>query len=74
VLEVRERLGVGRIREEAQQLLEVDGALLERPPEGDLVAQALGLAGDLLGGTLVVPEAGLDRTRVELRDELFLGG
>jgi hypothetical protein len=73
-LEVCERLGIGRLREEIQQLFEVDGALLERSPEGDLVAQALGLAGDLLGGTLVVPEAGLDRTRVELRDALFLGG
>jgi hypothetical protein len=73
-LEVRERLGVGRIGEEVQQLLEVGGALLESPPQGDLVAQALGLAGDLLRRTLVVPEAGLDGSRVELCDALFLGG
>ena len=73
-LEVREHLGVGRFGEEIQQLLEVHGALLEGTPEGDLVTQALGLAGDLLGGPLVVPEAGLDGARVELRDALLLGG
>jgi hypothetical protein len=73
-LEVRERLGVGRISEKVEELLEVGGALLEGSPQGDLVAQPLGLAGDLLRRTLVVPEAGLDGTRVEIRDALFLGG
>jgi hypothetical protein len=71
-------LGLGfRVRgigQELQELLEVIDALLERSPELDLVAQALCLAGDLLRGPLVVPEAGLERPRVECRDALFLGG
>jgi hypothetical protein len=56
-LDVRFRLGIRRILEQADELLEVGGALLQRSPEGDLVAQALGLPQDLLRGALVVPEA-----------------
>ena len=67
-------VGVGRVGEEVEQLLEVRGALLERAPGVDLVAQALGLADDLLRAALVVPEPGLDGAGVELRDAGFLGG
>jgi hypothetical protein len=73
-LEVRLRLGVGRLGEEVEELGEVVGALLERAPERDLLAEALGLAGDLLRLALVVPEPGLDRSRVQLGDAAFLGG
>jgi hypothetical protein len=66
-------VGVGRVGQEVQQLLERRGALLERAPQGDLVAQALGLADDLLRGALVVPEPGLDRAGVKLGDAGFLG-
>jgi hypothetical protein len=65
---------VRAVGEQLRQLLEVGGALLERAPELDLVAQTLGLADDLLRGALVVPEAGLDGAGVERRDALFLGG
>jgi hypothetical protein len=72
--DVRLGLGIGRVREQVQQLLEVGGALLQGSPEGDLVAQALGLANDLLRGALVVPEARLDGAGIQLRDARLLGG
>jgi len=65
---------VGGVREEVQQLLEVGGALLQRAPQGDLLAQALRLADDLLRRPLVVPEPGFAGARVELGDAGFLGG
>ena len=46
---------------------------LEAAPQLDLGAQAVGLAEDLLGGPLVVPEAGLAGQRLELGDAAFLG-
>jgi hypothetical protein len=73
-LEVGLGLGVGGVGEQVQQLDEVVGALLDGAPERDLLAQPLRFAGDLLRRALVVPEAGLDRTRVELGDARFLGG
>jgi len=73
-LEVGLRLGVGGVCEELGELGDVVRALLDGAPEGDLLAQALGLAGDLLRLPLVVPEPGLDGARVELRDADFLGG
>jgi hypothetical protein len=73
-LEVGLGLGIGGLGEELGELGDVVRALLDRAPEGDLLAQALGLAGDLLRLALVVPEPGLDGARVELRDADFLGG
>jgi len=73
-LDVGLGLRVRGIGEELCELGDVVGALLDRAPEGDLLAQALGLAGDLLRLALVVPEPGLDRARVELGDADFLGG
>jgi len=73
-LEVGLGLGVGRLGEQLGELGYVVRALLDGAPEGDLLAQALGLAGDLLRLALVVPESGLDGARVELRDADFLGG
>jgi hypothetical protein len=73
-LEVGLGLGVGRLGQQLGELGDVVRALLDRAPEGDLLAQALGLAGDLLRLALVVPEPGLDGARVELRDADFLGG
>jgi hypothetical protein len=73
-LEVGLGLGVGGVGKELGELGDVVRALLDRAPEGDLLAQALGLAGDLLRLALVVPEPGLDGARVELRDADFLGG
>jgi hypothetical protein len=73
-LDVGLGLGVGGVGEQVEELGQVVGPLLERAPQGDLLAQALGLAGDLLGGALVVPEPGLDRAGIELRDARLLGG
>jgi hypothetical protein len=73
-LEVRLGLGVRGFGEELGELGDVVRALLDRAPQRDLLAQALGLAGDLLRLALVVPEPGLDGARVELRDADFLGG
>jgi hypothetical protein len=67
-------LGVGGIREQLEELLDVGEALLDDPPGLDLLAQALGLADDLLRRALVVPEPGLDGAGVELRDARLLGG
>jgi hypothetical protein len=72
-LDVGRRLGVRRLLEEVDELDQVGGSLLERAPEGDLLAQALGLADDLLGSSLVVPEPGLDRPSIELRYAFVLG-
>jgi len=73
-LDVGLGLRVRGIGEELCELGDVVGALLDRAPEGDLLTEALGLAGDLLRLALVVPEPGLDGARVELRDADFLGG
>jgi len=67
-------LGVRGVGEEVEQLLEVCGALLERAPEGDLVAQPLGLADDLLRAALVVPEAGFDGSRIKREDACLFSG
>ena len=48
------------------------GAREQALPRLDLVAQAVGLAQDLLGGALVVPEAGFVGQRVELGDARLL--
>ena len=67
MLDVGLGLGVGALAQQVGELEEVGGALLQRLPEGDLLAQALGLAQDALGGALVVPEAGFTRAGVEDR-------
>jgi hypothetical protein len=50
------------------QLLEVAGTRLERAPGGDVLAQRLGFAQDLLGLSLIIPEAGLARAGIQLRE------
>jgi hypothetical protein len=56
------------------KLDEVTGARLEGPPDGDVLAQRIGLAQDLLGLALVLPEAGLGGAAVELREASFACG
>ena len=68
-------LGV-RIRaliEQAEQLDEIVGALLEAPPERDLIAQAFGLAQDGLGSALVIPEGRIGRSRIQNGQSRVLG-
>jgi hypothetical protein len=52
---------------------EVVDAPLEAAPQLDLGPQAVGLAQDLLGCPLIVPEAGFAGQRLELGDTPFLG-
>ena len=49
---------IGTLIEEFERSLQVLGATREGAPGGDLLAQAVGLAQDLLGAALVVPEPG----------------
>jgi hypothetical protein len=67
-------LRVGGVGQEVEQLFEVRGPLLQLAPQGDLIAQALGFAGDLLRRARVVPEPGLTGAGVELGDPRLLGG
>jgi hypothetical protein len=67
------QVGVGRLIEELDRRLEVVGTCQQAAPRVDLGTEAVGLAEDLLRRPLVVPESGLERQRVELRDALGLG-
>jgi hypothetical protein len=58
-IELGAQLGVVGLLEELGGRLEIPGTGEEAVPEIDLGAEAVGLAKDLLGGALVVPEAGL---------------
>jgi hypothetical protein len=71
-LDIRLGVGVRGVLEQAQQLDQVVGALLERPPQRDLIAQAFSLAKGLLCDALVVPEAWIAGTRVQLGYTGFL--
>jgi hypothetical protein len=65
-------IGVGGLVEQLEGGLEVVGAGQQVAPRIDLGAQAVGLAKDLLGGALVVPEPGLLGQRLELGDPFCL--
>ncbi len=60
--------GVRSLVEQLEGRLEVLGAGGERSPRVDLIAQAVGLAQDLLGPALVVPEPGFLGQRLEFGD------
>jgi hypothetical protein len=65
-----------RIRAFVQQLeggLEIRGTRQQAFPIVDLRTKAVGLAKDLLGGALVVPEPRLEGQCVELCDALLFG-
>ena len=64
---------VGRLAQQLDGGLEILGARDQAPPGVDLGTQAIRLAEHLLCGSLVVPEAGFEGQRVELRDALGLG-
>jgi hypothetical protein len=63
---------VGRLVEELDGRLEIVDAGQDAAPDLDLGAQAVGLAQDLLGGALVVPEPGFLGQRLELGDAPLL--
>jgi hypothetical protein len=71
-VELGGQLDVAGFLDELEGRQEIIDAALEAAPQLDLRAQAVGLAEDLLGGPLVVPEAGLAGQRLELGDAAFL--
>jgi hypothetical protein len=73
-VELGRQLLVTGFLDELEGRKKVVDAGLEPTPELDLGPQAVGFAEDLLGGSLVVPEAGLARQRFELGDPALLGG
>jgi hypothetical protein len=73
-VELGGKLRVAGLLDEGDELDEVVGALAEVVPEGDLGAEAVGLAEDALRRALVVPEAGSSDEGVELRDARLFGG
>jgi hypothetical protein len=61
---------VGGLVEQLQRGLEIVGTGQQLPPRVELGTEAVGLAQDLLGAALVVPEAGFLGQRLELADPL----
>jgi hypothetical protein len=59
LIQLNGELGVARLLDELENGEEVVSAGFEAPPQLDLGSEPAGLAEDLLGGPLVVPEAGL---------------
>jgi len=72
-LELRLEVGVGGLVEELEGGLEVGDPSQQVTPGFDLGAQAVGLAEDLLGAALVVPESRFLGQAFELGDPLLLG-
>jgi hypothetical protein len=64
-IQLGRELGVIRLGDELGRRLEVARAREEAVPQLELGTQAVGLAKDLLGGALVVPEPGVARQRLE---------
>jgi hypothetical protein len=73
-LQVSLGLGVRGVGEQVRQLQQGSGARLQRPPQADLLAQALRLPEGLLRAALVVPEPGLAGTGIQGGEAGFLGG
>ena len=71
-VELGGQLRVAGFLDELEGGEEVRRAGFEAPPQLDLGPQTAGLAEDLLGYPLVIPEAGLCRLRLQLRGARFL--
>jgi hypothetical protein len=65
-VELRGQLSIGRLLDELESGEEVVGPLLETSPQLDFRTKAIRLAQDLLSRSLVVPESGFARQRLEL--------
>jgi hypothetical protein len=72
-LELGLELSIGDLVEQLERDLEIVGAGQQIPPGVKLGTEAVGLAEDLLGAALVVPEAGFLGQRLQLGDALGLG-
>jgi hypothetical protein len=73
-IQLRGEVRVVVLREQIEDRDQIRGARFEVAPRGDLGAEAVSLAKDLLGGALVVPESWFLRLRVQARECGFLGG
>ena len=67
------QLRVTGLLDELEGRQEILDSCLEPPPQLDLGSEPVGLAEDLLGASLVVPEPGLAGQRLQLGDAAFLG-
>jgi hypothetical protein len=65
-VELGGELGIARFLDELERRQEVVGPAFEPAPQLDLGPELAGLAEDLLGGALVVPEPGFGGQRLEL--------
>jgi hypothetical protein len=74
LLHARDHLGVARLLGQLRELQQVVRAREEGVPDAQLLAQAVRLTQDLLGASLVIPESGSDRGRVELVEPSLLRG
>jgi hypothetical protein len=72
-VELGRQLVVAGLLDQLEGREEIVDPRLEAAPQLDLGPKAVGLAQDLLGAALVVPEAGLAGQRLELGDTRFLG-
>jgi hypothetical protein len=63
-VELGGQLGIGRFLDQLEGCEEIGRAPLEAAPQLDLVPESAGLAEDLLGFPLVIPETGLGRLRL----------
>jgi len=70
-VQLRGQLRIAGFLDQLERRKKIVDARLEAAPQIDLGAQAIGLAKDLLGPPLVVPEPGLAGQRLELGDALF---
>jgi hypothetical protein len=73
LVELGRQLGVAGLLDELEGGEEIVDPRLEATPELDLGSQVVRLAKNLLGGPLVVPEAGLAGQRLQVGDAAFLG-
>jgi hypothetical protein len=60
-VELGGQLGIGRFLDQLEGCEEIGRASLQAAPQLDLVPESAGLAEDLLGIPLVIPETGLGR-------------
>ena len=63
-VELGGQLGIARFLDQLEGCEEIGRAPLEAAPQLDLVPESAGLAEDLLGFPLVIPETGLGRLRL----------
>jgi hypothetical protein len=72
-IELGAQVGIAGLLDQLEGRQEIVGPRFEASPQLDLGAEVACLAKDLLGGALVVPEAGLAGQRLQVGDATLLG-